>query len=86
MRKSVKTRIEKVLSEYSFEFNVPEVRQEIVNKLYEESKIPFKDITTPEDVGNNFLRFRGYDARTNKMVDLIVQPIHIKYKEFHENL
>jgi len=86
MRKSVKNAIENVLSQYAFEFNTPEVRKEIVNRLYEAARIPFKDLTTVEDVDNNMIRFRGYDAKTNKMVDLIVQPANIKYKEFYENL
>ena len=81
MRKSLKQRIEKVLSEYSFEWNTPEIRKEIINRLYEESKIPFKDITSIEDVDNSILRFRGYDTKNDKMVDLIVQSANITYNE-----
>jgi hypothetical protein len=86
MRKSVRKKIEEVINQYSFEYNVPEVRREMINKLYENAKIPFKDLTTVNDVDNDTIRFQGYDAKTNKMVDLIVQPANIKYKEFYENL
>jgi uncharacterized protein YfbU (UPF0304 family) len=86
MKKIVKNAIENVLSQYAFEFNTPEVRKEIVNSLYEAARIPFDDLTTVEDVNHQTFRFQGYDEKTNKMIQLIVQPATIKYKEFYESI